>query len=73
MYYVGDNIKKEKNCMLTENQAMKIRVKLTKQKSNITMLAEQLKLSRPILSEIINRKRNDNGIENKLLNWLKEK
>lgn len=55
--------------MLTENQEIKIRVKMAKHKYNISKLAIEFGISRPILSEIINRKRNNKEIEQKLLNW----
>ncbi len=57
--------------MLTENQETRIRMKMAKHKYNISKLAIEFGIQRPILSEIINRKRNDSAIEKKLLEWKK--
>jgi hypothetical protein len=46
-------------------------MKMAKHKYNISKLAIEFGVQRPILSEIINRKRNDSAIEKKLLEWKK--
>lgn len=57
--------------MLTEKQEIRIRMKMAKYKYNISKLAIELGIQRPILSEIINRKRNNPEIEQKLIDWKK--
>jgi predicted XRE-type DNA-binding protein len=57
--------------MLTQNQEIRIRMKMAKHKYSISKLATEFGVQRPILSEIINRKRNDVEIEKKLLEWKK--
>lgn len=57
--------------MLTQNQEIRIRMKMAKHKYNISKLALEFGVQRPILSEIINRKRTDAEIEKKLLEWKK--
>lgn len=57
--------------MLTQNQEIRIRMKMAKHKYSISKLATEFDVQRPILSEIINRKRNDVEIEKKLLEWKK--
>lgn len=57
--------------MLTESQETRIRMRMAKHKYNISKLALEFGVQRPILSEIINRKRNDKAIETKLLEWKK--
>jgi hypothetical protein len=57
--------------MLTENQETRIRMKMAKHKFNISKLAKEFNVPRPIMSEIINRKRNDSVIEKKIIEWKK--
>ena len=57
--------------MLTEKQTIRVKMKLVKHGYTISSLATELKVSRPILSEIINGKRNNKEIESKVLNWKK--
>ena len=57
--------------MLTQNQEIRIRMKMAKHKYSISKLATEFGVQRPILSEIINRKRTDKAIESKLLVWKK--
>lgn len=57
--------------MLTEKQTIKVKMKLVKHGYTISSLATELKIARPILSEIINGKRNNKEIESKVLNWKK--
>ena len=46
-------------------------MKLVKHGYNISKLAIELGVARPTLSEIINGKRNDKELEEKVLNWKK--
>lgn len=57
--------------MLTQNQEIRIRMRMAKHKYNISKLALEFDIQRPVLSEIINRKRTDKAIEKKLLEWKK--
>lgn len=57
--------------MLTQNQEIRIRMRMAKHKYNISKLALEFGIQRPVLSEIINRKRTDKEIESKLLVWKK--
>lgn len=55
--------------MLTEKQTIRVKMKLVKHGYNISKLAIELGVARPTLSEIINGKRNDKELEEKVLNW----
>ena len=57
--------------MLTEKQTIRVKMKLVKHGYNISKLAIELNVARPTLSEIINGKRNDKKLEEKVLNWKK--
>lgn len=57
--------------MLTEKQTIRVKMKLVKHGYNISKLACELNVCRPTLSEIINGKRNDKVLEEKVLNWKK--
>ena len=57
--------------MLTEKQTIRVKMKLVKHGYNISKLAIELGVARPTLSEIINGKRNDKELEEKVLNWKK--
>ena len=57
--------------MLTEKQTIRVKMKLVKHGYNISKLAIELNVARPTLQEIINGKRNDKKLEEKVLNWKK--
>ena len=57
--------------MLTEKQTIRVKMKLVKHGYNISKLAIELNVARPTLSEIINGKRNDKKLEEKVLNCKK--
>ena len=57
--------------MLTEKQTIRVKMKLVKHGYNISKLAIELGVARPTLSEIINGKRNDKELEEKVLDWKK--
>ena len=57
--------------MLTEKQTIRVKMKLVKHGYNISKLAIELGVARPTLSEIVNGKRNDKELEEKVLNWKK--
>ena len=57
--------------MLTEKQTIRVKMKLVKHGYNISKLAIELGVARPKLSEIVNGKRNDKELEEKVLNWKK--
>lgn len=57
--------------MLSEKQTIRVKMKLVKHGYNISKLAIEFGVARPILSEIINGKRNDKTLEEKVLNWKK--
>lgn len=57
--------------MLTEKQTIRVKMKLVKHGYNISKLSIELGVARPTLSEIINGKRNDKELEEKVLNWKK--
>ena len=57
--------------MLTEKQTIRVKMKLVKHGYNISKLATELCVARPTLSEIINGKRNDKELEEKVLDWKK--
>jgi hypothetical protein len=46
-------------------------MKMAKHKFNISKLDKEFNVPRPIMSEIINRKRNDSVIEKKIIEWKK--
>ena len=57
--------------MLPEKQTIRVKMKLVKHGYNISKLAIELGVARPTLSEIVNGKRNDKELEEKVLNWKK--